>query len=217
LATKTANLKLTVTNSLVRVASLLNQWGTNLAPAILRTNYAQLSWEFPSPGVFGTKSTNIVGSVTNKYTVGPPSKWNGTGGQPSGTNDNLQLSTVPQDIRIARWSIYMLYYDQSLGVHNPTYAKALLADAENRVASKFVAAGFSAYFVGDTLVGTNSLTVNFSNPVGSGTTYSWNFGDGSPAGSGPNPQHIYAASGVYTVTCTVDGTPFTRAKYITVW
>lgn len=34
-------------------------------------------------------------------------------------------------------------------------------------------------------------------------TYSWNFGDGSPAGSGALVSHSYAAAGVYTVTLTV--------------
>ncbi len=35
-------------------------------------------------------------------------------------------------------------------------------------------------------------------------TYSWNFGDGSPAGSGVSPTHAYAAAGNYTVTLTVN-------------
>ncbi|MBK5285414.1 MAG: PKD domain-containing protein [Bacteroidia bacterium] len=30
--------------------------------------------------------------------------------------------------------------------------------------------------------------------------WSWNFGDGSPLGSGPNPIHTYASQGTYTVT-----------------
>ncbi|MCE7884109.1 MAG: PKD domain-containing protein, partial [Actinobacteria bacterium ATB1] len=36
--------------------------------------------------------------------------------------------------------------------------------------------------------------------------YSWNFGDGSPAGSGVSPLHTYASAGTYTVTLTVTDT-----------
>lgn len=212
LVAKTASLKLTVTNGLVRVVSLLNQWGTNIAPAILRTNYAQLAWEFTSPGVFGTKSTN--NGV--KFLVGPPKTYNPTFGTvPSGTNDNLQLSTVPQDIRIARWSLYMIYYDQSLGVHNPTYVKALLADAENRVMNQFVTSNYPAAFSASVTSGTHSLTVTFNNYNLTGSVYNWTFGDGGTA-TGANPAYTYNTPGIYSVTCTVDGTPLTRTRYISV-
>ncbi len=40
-----------------------------------------------------------------------------------------------------------------------------------------------------------------SNPPG--TTYSWNFGDGSPASNTPNTFHQYAAAGTYKVCLTV--------------
>ena len=36
-----------------------------------------------------------------------------------------------------------------------------------------------------------------------GTSYSWDFGDGSPAGSGVSPTHTYAAGGAYCVKLTV--------------
>ena len=54
----------------------------------------------------------------------------------------------------------------------------------------------------------NLLTASFdgsgsSVPGGSIASYSWNFGDGSPAGSGATPQHTYAAPGTYQVTLTV--------------
>ncbi|WP_109505943.1 PKD domain-containing protein [Nocardioides speluncae] len=42
-----------------------------------------------------------------------------------------------------------------------------------------------------------------SDPDGTIASYSWNFGDGSPAGSGPSPSHEYAAEGTYNVTLTV--------------
>jgi parallel beta-helix repeat protein len=37
----------------------------------------------------------------------------------------------------------------------------------------------------------------------SGYTFSWNFGDSSPTGSGPSVSHAYAAAGTYVVTLSV--------------
>lgn len=38
--------------------------------------------------------------------------------------------------------------------------------------------------------------------VGEPVDWTWDFGDGSPRGSGPNPTHDYAASGTYSVSLT---------------
>jgi hypothetical protein len=46
----------------------------------------------------------------------------------------------------------------------------------------------------------NGLDVLFSNNSTNATTYSWNFGDGSPASSAASPAHSFAAPGVYFVT-----------------
>jgi PKD repeat protein len=50
---------------------------------------------------------------------------------------------------------------------------------------------------------------------GSIASYSWNFGDGSPVGTGAKPAHTYTVAGPYTVTLTVTdnlgGTGFTTA------
>ncbi len=42
-----------------------------------------------------------------------------------------------------------------------------------------------------------------ADPDGTITAYSWNFGDGTPVGTAPNPPHEYAAPGTYSVTLTV--------------
>ena len=46
-----------------------------------------------------------------------------------------------------------------------------------------------------------------NDPDGDTLTYSWDFGDGSAAGTGEAPTHAYATTGAFTVTLTVnDGT-----------
>jgi hypothetical protein len=42
-----------------------------------------------------------------------------------------------------------------------------------------------------------------TDPDGPIASYSWNFGDGSAAGSGIGPTHVFVAPGTYTVTLTV--------------
>ncbi|MEX2246813.1 MAG: PQQ-dependent sugar dehydrogenase [Dehalococcoidia bacterium] len=58
------------------------------------------------------------------------------------------------------------------------------------------------------------LTVNFSSAgsndpdTGQAITYLWDFGDGSPTSTAPNPSHTYTTSGVYTATLTVTDSLF---------
>ena len=56
--------------------------------------------------------------------------------------------------------------------------------------------------------GMPSLAVQFSSagssdPYGLPLTYSWDFGDGSPVSTDPNPSHTYATNATYTATLTV--------------
>ncbi len=48
------------------------------------------------------------------------------------------------------------------------------------------------------------LTYDFTYTGTAGTNYVWDFGDGSPAGSGATPSHTYAMDGNYTVCLTAD-------------
>ncbi len=48
-------------------------------------------------------------------------------------------------------------------------------------------------------------TVNFNNVSLNATSYSWDFGDGSPLSTASSPSHIYANAGVYSVTLIANG------------
>jgi endonuclease/exonuclease/phosphatase family metal-dependent hydrolase len=52
---------------------------------------------------------------------------------------------------------------------------------------------------GDTVL----LSVTATDPNGDTLSYSWNFGDGSPAGSGPSITHVYGVAGAYLAQVVV--------------
>ncbi len=80
----------------------------------------------------------------------------------------------------------------------------------------------SASFEASPLAGTEPLTINVTD---TSTAYdgvasqSWDFGDGSPEGSGSSDSHIYIQNGVYIITLTVtdsDGSTDTAIDAITI-
>ena len=77
----------------------------------------------------------------------------------------------------------------------------------------------SAAFSGTPLSGTAPLTVTFSNDSTAASNYLWEFGDGATSAEAA-PAHIYAQSGVYTVTLSAgDGVvtdTLVQPAYITV-
>lgn len=94
------------TNQITEIVGMLNQWGTTKAPDVLRTNYGALSWEFSTPG---TLSTGTAGPTTARQ------------------------ASIPTGIKQARFNLYMVFHDGSLGVHNGEYARFLLNDARTKV------------------------------------------------------------------------------------
>jgi len=105
------------TNGISEIVGLLNTWATTKAPAIIRTNYGALAWEYTTPGTLGNPSGNT--SV-----VGPPSGGTGV--------PNLQTN-IPNTIKQARFNLYTVFHDQSLGAHNPDYTLRLLDLARTNV------------------------------------------------------------------------------------
>lgn len=56
------------------------------------------------------------------------------------------------------------------------------------------------------------LSVAFTNASTGSTSYSWNFGDGTPTSSQANPTHVYRNPGTYTITLTATGPGGTNTK-----
>jgi len=85
--------------------------------------------------------------------------------------------------------------------HNPQWITRNFALEANDIAP-------SASFTASPNPTTPGSSVSFdasgsSDPDGTIASYSWDFGDGSAAGSGVAPSHAYAAAGSYQVTLTV--------------
>ena len=182
------------TNTLAAVVDLLNAWATNNAPGLF-TNYSkylQNSWEYTSPGP--------LASLTNS---GPSSA------------DQLLL---PTNILQARFDLYMVRNDGSLGVHNPTFIPLLLKDAETKVLNLLT--NIAEFTSSSQSVATNAtVTFTWLNP--SATPATWHFGDGlSTNTAATTVTHKYSAAGAYSVTLVPgDGVTqsLTRNNYINVY
>lgn len=85
------------------------------------------------------------------------------------------------------------------GVYIVTLTASNAAGSNTSTATITVAAGPTAGFTYQ-LAG---LTATFTNTSTNGTTYVWNFGDGSDSSTEANPSHTYAQPGTYTVSLSV--------------
>jgi len=89
-------------------------------------------------------------------------------------------------------NFYYYFYDWE--VQEPTCL------SETAVVSLTIAPGPLAGFTAES----DNLVVNFTdNSTGDPTSWTWNFGDGSPVSTLQNPAYSYAATGTYTVELTV--------------
>jgi hypothetical protein len=92
-----------VSNKVQQTKSYLDLWATTKAPQALQTKYGVRAWEFTTAG-------ELSGGVG-----------------PNATEQAL----IPENIRKARFNLYIVLYDGSYGVHNPHYAVGLLEASQN--------------------------------------------------------------------------------------
>ncbi len=103
--------------SIQNVKALLNLWAENKAPVEIQ-GYGDLAWEYDNAGTL----SNPDGLSTIR---GPHSDSN---------NPALdEQKYIPDDIKKARFNLYLVLYDGSSGVHNGPYAIALLQTARDLV------------------------------------------------------------------------------------
>jgi len=98
-----------VSDEIQRLKLALDRWATTKAPEALRTKYGVRAWEFTSPGSLSTGGS------------GP-------------TTEEQKL--IPEAIKKARFNLYLVLYDGSFGLHNPSHTAELLYAAESWVAEE---------------------------------------------------------------------------------
>lgn len=111
-----------ISNNVALAIYALNQWVTLKAPAALLTN-GTVAWEYTTPGglIWQTNSTGWVTGWSQEDSV------NFTGPNAAGQ------ALIPDNIKKARFDLYLVLNDGSGGVHNPFYALSLLTAAQNLV------------------------------------------------------------------------------------
>lgn len=95
---------------IAEIKGLLDQWATTKASEALRTKYGALAWEFQNIGQLSTPTAAV----------------------PRGPSATEQAE-VPDNIKQARYNLYLVEHDASYGVHNGNYTRYLLKVARDKV------------------------------------------------------------------------------------
>ena len=95
-----------ISNQMQQVKSDLDLWAMADAPESLWAKYGTRAWEYTTPGDLSP-------------------------GGPGPTAAEQAL--IPENIRLARYDLYVVLYDGSFGIHNILYATSLLDKAETWV------------------------------------------------------------------------------------
>ena len=121
------------------VKALLNQWGTTAADAALRTKYGAFAWEYNYMG----QVTDPTGALGAAGTRGPTA---------------AEQNVVPDEIKQARYNLYLVEHDGSYGVHNTKYAQDLLKVATDLVKAKLAPPAVKPASVGNGASGAGATT-----------------------------------------------------------
>ena len=109
-----------LSNQVATVIFVLNLWAGTQTNSLLATN-GVVAWEYTTPGGLSWQ-TNSSGWVTSWSLTNPV---NFTGPNAAGQ------ALIPDNIKKARFDLYLVLNDGSFGVHNPFFALNLLYSAEN--------------------------------------------------------------------------------------
>lgn len=142
---------------------------------------------------FTSTSTGVISATT--YTWGTYNTYFNNSNIPFATGVNLTQSSTT-------FSANGWHYTYLTIVNPITSCGATLTQSIN-VNNTFQPCNLNASF-GATQGNGGSMTLNnYSSGTLTGTTYSWNFGDGTN-GTGLSPIHTYSADGLYTATLTAN-------------
>jgi hypothetical protein len=108
-----------ISNSVATLITALNRWDAAQTNSLL-TGTNIVAWEYTSPGGL-TWQSNSSGQVTS-WSLNNPVTFTG----PSTAGQTL----IPDQVKRARFNLYLVLNDGSFGVHNPTLALNLLNAAE---------------------------------------------------------------------------------------
>jgi len=100
-----------IDHNTTKLVDALNNWALTKADSALSTKYGTLAWEYTTPGEIG----NPTGAAS---IVGPSSS---------------EQAKIPDNIKKARYNLYMVLHDNSKGVHNLDYANFLLTSSLEKV------------------------------------------------------------------------------------
>jgi hypothetical protein len=117
-----------VSDGVALVIEELNRWAATQAPASLRTN-GVVAWEYTTPGGL-VWQTNSAGYVTS-WTLADQVNFTG----PDAAGQELLKTNFPNILK-ARFNLYLVVNDGSLGTHNWFFALDLLTAAENLVSQE---------------------------------------------------------------------------------